>query len=57
MTKTTARPFEELRSENSRTDKTFKRVRKISEAFEHALDHIFFENQLITPLTRKYGVF
>jgi len=25
--------------------------------FEGALDHIFFKNKLIEPLTRKYGVF
>ena len=49
--------LENLRSERSRTDNTFKRVRKISEAFEHALDNIFFENKLIAPLTREYGVF
>jgi predicted nucleotidyltransferase len=49
--------LEKLRSERSRTDKTFERVRKVSEAFERALDHIFFENEQIRPLTRKYGVF
>jgi predicted nucleotidyltransferase len=46
-----------LRSADSRTDPTFKQVRKISGAFEHALDHIFFENPTVAPLTRKYGVF
>ena len=46
-----------VRSSDSRTDPTFQRVRKISEAFEGALDHIFFENPHIKPLTRKYGVF
>ena len=46
-----------LRSADSRTDLTFKQVRKISGAFEHALDHIFFENPNVAPLTRKYGVF
>ncbi len=46
-----------LRSADSRTDPTFKHVRKISVAFEHALDHIFFENPTVAPLTRKYGVF
>jgi hypothetical protein len=49
--------LENLRSEHSRTDETFKRVRKISEVFGNALDYIFFENKLIAPLTRKYGVF
>jgi hypothetical protein len=46
-----------LRAEESRTDPTFKRVREISVAFDDALNQIFFENQLIAPLTRKYGVF
>ena len=46
-----------LRSEDSRHDKTFQRVRGISKSFENALDHIFFENKQIAPLTRKYGVF
>jgi hypothetical protein len=49
--------LEEVRSADSRTDPTFKRVRKISESFEHALDHIFFKNRRIAPLTHKYGVF
>jgi len=49
--------LDDLRSEDSRTDPTFQRIRKISEAFERALDHIFFENKQIAPLTRKYGVF
>jgi predicted nucleotidyltransferase len=46
-----------LRSENSRTDPTFQRIRKIGDSFEHALDHIFFENPQIASLVRKYGVF
>jgi len=49
--------LENLRSENSRTDPTFKRIREVSEVFKHALDHIFFENPQIAPLTREYGVF
>jgi len=49
--------LDDLRSEESRTDPTFQRIRKISEVFEHALDYIFFENKQIAPLTRKYGVF
>jgi predicted nucleotidyltransferase len=49
--------LDNLRSENSRTDSTFQRIRKISEVFERALDHIFFENKQIAPLARKYGVF
>ena len=51
------RTLEGLRSEDSRTDSTFKRVREISAAFDHALDDIFFENQYVKPLTRKFGVF
>jgi hypothetical protein len=31
--------------------------RKISQAFEQALDLLFFENPKLAPLTRKYGVF
>lgn len=50
--------LDKLRSEDSRTDPTFRRIRKISQSFEHALDYIFFsENSPIAPLTRKYGVF
>src|ERR1700675_4263167 len=47
--------LEKLRASDSRTDNTFKRIRKISEIFEHALNNIFFENKLIAPLTREYG--
>ena len=46
-----------LRASNARTDPTFKKVREISRSFEHSFDHIFFENQRIAPVTRKYGVF
>ena len=46
-----------LRASGSRTDPTFQQVRKISKVFEKSLDHIFFENPKIAPLTRKYGVF
>jgi len=46
-----------LRASDSRTDPTFQHVREISRAFENALDHIFFENPNVAPLTRKYGVF
>jgi predicted nucleotidyltransferase len=49
--------LEKLRAADSRTDPTFKHVREISEEFEHALDHVFFENSQLAPLTRKYGVF
>jgi predicted nucleotidyltransferase len=46
-----------LRSEDSRTDEVFQKVRRFGTAFEQAIDHIFFENKHIAPLTRKYGVF
>lgn len=46
-----------LRASGSRTDATFRTVRDISRAFENALDHIFFVNPNVAPLTRKYGVF
>jgi hypothetical protein len=49
--------LEELRAENAAGDATFKRVREISRQFQAALDSIFFENNLIWPLTKKYGVF
>lgn len=49
--------LEKLRSEDSRTDATFQRIRKVSESFQQALDYIFFENPQIAPLTRAYGVF
>jgi len=49
--------LEKLRASDSRTDPTFKRVREMSEQFEHTLDHIFFENAHLKSLTRKYGVF
>jgi len=49
--------LENLRAADSRTDSTFQRIRQVSKAFEHALDHIFFENPQLAPLTRKYGVF
>jgi predicted nucleotidyltransferase len=49
--------LENLKSLDSRTDPTFRKIREISTVFEGALDHIFFKNKLIEPLTRKYGVF
>ena len=49
--------LENLKSSDSRTDPTFRQIREISTVFEGALDHIFFKNKLIEPLTRKYGVF
>ena len=49
--------LEELRANDSRTDPTFREIRKISARFEKTLDAIFFENESLAPLTRKYGVF
>jgi hypothetical protein len=49
--------LDKLRASDSRTDPTFKRIRSISDTFEHALDNIFFENKAIRRLTREYGVF
>ena len=51
------RSLKTLRASDSRTDPTFRKVRDISKGFENALDHIFFENPDVAPLTRKYGVF
>lgn len=47
----------ELRAKDSSTDPTFQEIRKMSGRFEKALDAMFFENSLLGPLTRKYGVF
>jgi hypothetical protein len=47
----------EFRATDSRTDATYKQVRKISETFEKGLDAMFFENPILAPLTRKYGGF
>jgi len=54
---TSRQALRELRATDSRTDPTFAKVKEISLRFEQSLDHIFFENELIKPLTRKYGVF
>jgi hypothetical protein len=54
---TSRKALKALRAADSRSDPTFQRVREISGSFEGALDHIFFENPHIAPLTRKYGVF
>ena len=55
--RTSRQALEKLRARDSRTDTTFKHIREISQAFEHALDLLFFENSQLAPLTRKYGVF
>ena len=43
----------ELRAKDSRTDSTFKQVRKISERFEKVLDAMFFENALLGAPNEK----
>ncbi len=48
--------LENLRSQDSRTN-SFKEIREISDVFQRSLDHIFFDNSLVAPLTKKYGVF
>jgi predicted nucleotidyltransferase len=55
--KSSRQALEKLRAVDSRTDATFEHIREISQAFEHALDLLFFENSQVSPLTRKYGVF
>jgi hypothetical protein len=49
--------LESLRAKDSRTDATFQKIREISAQFEDALGEIFFENPILAPLIRKYGVF
>jgi hypothetical protein len=51
------RALEDLRAADSRDSVIFRRVRQISERFEKGLDNLFFENEKIRPLTRKYGLF
>lgn len=55
--KESRKKLENLRAADSRKDVTFRRVRRISHAFEQALDSLFFENRKLSPLTKKYGVF
>jgi predicted nucleotidyltransferase len=49
--------LQNLRAEASGKDALFTEIRRISDAFQSGLDKFFFENQNISPLTRKYGVF
>jgi hypothetical protein len=49
--------LQNLRADESRHDSDFRRIKEISRVFERCLDHLFFENDEIKPLTRKYGVF
>jgi hypothetical protein len=49
--------LDDLRAEDSATDRVFKDVRSMSRDFQDSLNGIFFKNSLISPLTEKYGVF
>ena len=55
--KASRQALEKVHAADSRSDTTFKHIREISQAFEHALDLLFFENSEVSPLTRRYGVF
>ena len=55
--KSSRQALDNLRASESGTDSVFNTVKEISRAFEHALDVLFFENDQVAPLTRKYGVF
>ena len=49
--------LKKLKAEESRKDEIFSKMQVISAEFEDALHNIFFENDILAPLTRKYGVF
>jgi len=49
--------LQNLRAVDSRNDPDFKKVKEISRIFESSLDYIFFENNKLKSLTRKYAVF
>lgn len=49
--------LEALVAEDSQHDSLFAEIRHISNRFQKGLDKLFFENQNISPLIRKYGVF
>ena len=49
--------LEDLKPENSKTDAIFGEMMKLSDSFENGLEKLFFDNDRIRPLTRKYGVF
>jgi serine/threonine protein kinase len=55
--KSSRQALDNLRASESGTDNVFNTVKEISRTFEHALDVLFFENDQVAPLTRKYGVF
>ncbi len=49
--------LQKLRAAHSGEDPTFSKVRSISSRFQQVLDYLFFENEMIAPLTKKYAVF
>jgi predicted nucleotidyltransferase len=49
--------LEDLKIDDSQGDKIFNEAREVSYDFQAALDILFFENQRLGPLTKKYGVF
>ncbi|HLJ25949.1 MAG TPA: hypothetical protein VKY85_04510 [Candidatus Angelobacter sp.] len=51
------RHLEKLRVEDAESDLLFAEIRRVSDAFQKGLDKLFFENQNISHLTKKYGVF
>ena len=46
-----------LRAERSGGDKIFSEVEEFSKQFDQALGEMFFNNEILSPLTAKYGVF
>jgi len=46
-----------LKAEQSRSDELFQQVRRYSQDFEDALRQVFFENQFLADVIKKYGVF
>lgn len=46
-----------MRVEDAESDLLFAEIGRISDAFQEGLDKLFFENQNISHLTKKYGVF
>ncbi len=49
--------LENLRAENAAADTVFRTVQDVSHEFQASLNSIFFENEQIGRLTKKYGVF
>ncbi len=49
--------LDDLRAEDATEDAIFSEVRQVGRDFQASLDVIFLENELLGPLTKKYGVF